>query len=132
MRLNLRIQSLSFQWNGAITYVFCTTCDFYLSSSHGTLHRSCIYFLKSQHEHFRYLINAHRFLFNANYFFLIDRSCSSSEFQCGNGQCIHLNFYCDGIDHCDDATDEIKCGKKKLTYNDTLDIWVSKRVGDCW
>jgi hypothetical protein len=37
--------------------------------------------------------------------------CAGAQYRCENGQCIHLTFYCDGTVHCDDSSDEDKCGK---------------------
>ncbi|XP_070571255.1 G-protein coupled receptor GRL101-like [Ptychodera flava] len=36
-------------------------------------------------------------------------SCTSDSFQCSNGQCIPISFYCDFIDQCGDNSDEEKC-----------------------
>ncbi|KAL3272499.1 hypothetical protein HHI36_013976, partial [Cryptolaemus montrouzieri] len=35
-------------------------------------------------------------------------ACRISEFPCRNGRCISLNKYCDGIDDCEDISDEPK------------------------
>ena len=37
--------------------------------------------------------------------------CSEGRFQCGDGQCISIDLYCDYIQHCADGSDEINCGK---------------------
>lgn len=36
-------------------------------------------------------------------------SCERGEFSCHSGQCIFLQFLCDGEDHCDDGSDETLC-----------------------
>ncbi|CAG2240579.1 VLDLR [Mytilus edulis] len=37
------------------------------------------------------------------------KTCSSGEFTCDSGQCIHINWKCDGEKDCYDSTDELKC-----------------------
>ena len=34
---------------------------------------------------------------------------SDCEFTCANGQCVELNDTCDGINHCEDGSDEMCC-----------------------
>lgn len=38
-------------------------------------------------------------------------SCSTAQFQCGNGRCIPLHWRCDFDNDCDDSSDETHCGK---------------------
>ena len=38
-------------------------------------------------------------------------ACSSSQYQCADGSCIHFTFYCDHIKHCNDGSDEQHCRK---------------------
>ena len=40
--------------------------------------------------------------------------CAPDEFTCGNGQCQHQNYVCDGSDDCGDNSDEEKdCGMQE-------------------
>lgn len=41
--------------------------------------------------------------------FSVREECSSSEFQCGNGQCISSSLHCDGNRDCLDHSDEEGC-----------------------
>jgi hypothetical protein len=45
--------------------------------------------------------------------------CESDEFRCGDGKCIPEYSYCDGLEHCEDLSDEKKgcIGKKPLKVN---------------
>ena len=39
-------------------------------------------------------------------------SCTEDQFECSDGECIPLNWLCDGVyADCSDAEDEINCGK---------------------
>ncbi|XP_012673086.2 complement factor I-like isoform X1 [Clupea harengus] len=38
-----------------------------------------------------------------------DADVSDCEFTCANGQCVELNDTCDGINHCEDGSDEMCC-----------------------
>lgn len=40
--------------------------------------------------------------------------CRASEFRCSDGQCINLDWRCDGDADCDDHSDEINCRKLTL------------------
>ena len=42
-------------------------------------------------------------------------SCKEGEFTCGNGLCVDLDKRCDGVEQCDDGTDEDKCKFIKLS-----------------
>ncbi|KAI8761390.1 low-density lipoprotein receptor-related protein 2, partial [Biomphalaria glabrata] len=37
------------------------------------------------------------------------RSCISSEWTCGTGECIDIGHRCDGTKQCTDTSDEWKC-----------------------
>ena len=43
---------------------------------------------------------------------LVGDGCPASSFECQNGQCISVNFYCDFTEDCDDGSDEASCGKR--------------------
>ncbi|KAJ7396919.1 complement factor I [Pitangus sulphuratus] len=50
------------------------------------------------------------------------RACSGDEFQCVNKKCIPLNKTCDGINDCEDLSDELCCrGKAKGAESDSMD-----------
>ena len=36
--------------------------------------------------------------------------CGAAEFECDNGECIVIDFVCDGHADCRDSTDELHCG----------------------
>lgn len=36
-------------------------------------------------------------------------SCDSNQFQCANGQCINIEWKCDGVVECTDNSDELNC-----------------------
>ena len=40
-------------------------------------------------------------------------NCTSTEFQCDNGECIPDERRCDLLNHCQDGTDEDNCSKNK-------------------
>ncbi|XP_015230707.1 PREDICTED: low-density lipoprotein receptor-related protein 2-like [Cyprinodon variegatus] len=40
---------------------------------------------------------------------LVQASCASNEFQCTNGQCINIEWRCDGTKDCTDDSDELNC-----------------------
>lgn len=40
---------------------------------------------------------------------LCEGVCDSGEFQCTNGQCINLDWRCDGTKDCTDDSDELNC-----------------------
>ena len=43
--------------------------------------------------------------------------CADVEFACSlSGFCIHKDWLCDGIDDCDDHSDELDCGKYVLLF----------------
>lgn len=37
------------------------------------------------------------------------RSCNRDEKTCRNGQCVQLQYVCDGRQDCDDGSDELAC-----------------------
>uniref|UniRef100_A0A3Q2DHQ2 EGF-like domain-containing protein n=1 Tax=Cyprinodon variegatus TaxID=28743 RepID=A0A3Q2DHQ2_CYPVA len=41
-------------------------------------------------------------------------SCASNEFQCTNGQCINIEWRCDGTKDCTDDSDELNCRKSNF------------------
>lgn len=43
--------------------------------------------------------------------------CRSTEYLCSDGQCINLDWRCDGDDDCEDKSDETDCRKKNICYN---------------
>ncbi|XP_014641845.1 PREDICTED: low-density lipoprotein receptor-related protein 6-like [Ceratotherium simum simum] len=42
-------------------------------------------------------------------YFSVHEKCSTSEFRCGNGQCISYSLHCDGSRDCLDHSDEEGC-----------------------
>jgi len=40
--------------------------------------------------------------------------CRSTEYLCTDGQCINLDWRCDGDEDCDDKSDETNCRKKQF------------------
>ncbi|XP_076114482.1 low-density lipoprotein receptor-like isoform X1 [Mytilus galloprovincialis] len=67
------------------------------------------------------------------------KTCSSGEFTCDSGQCIHINWKCDGEKDCYDSTDELKCNAStcrdeqfKCTHGKCIDIkWRCDGDKDC-
>ena len=41
--------------------------------------------------------------------------CGRHEFQCRNEMCISADFVCDGVNDCVDNSDELVCGKFKMS-----------------
>ena len=37
--------------------------------------------------------------------------CLQETYQCADGQCIDMSLYCDYVEDCEDASDELNCGK---------------------
>ncbi|KAK6965373.1 hypothetical protein BgiMline_029387, partial [Biomphalaria glabrata] len=40
--------------------------------------------------------------------------CSTSQWQCPNGKCIHQDLRCDGDYNCEDRSDERNCSKCEI------------------
>lgn len=40
---------------------------------------------------------------------LANVTCSAEEFTCANGQCISVDFVCNGLEDCNDGSDELDC-----------------------
>lgn len=54
------------------------------------------------------------------------RSCTESEFRCGNLRCIPDRWVCDHDNDCEDNSDERDCGKWRLFVG-----WLSVVTGGC-
>ena len=48
--------------------------------------------------------------------------CKSSEFMCGNLQCVSLDRVCDSKDDCGDYSDELQCDSATRKYQEP-GIW---------
>lgn len=44
------------------------------------------------------------------------RKCPESEWECGDGKCLHFIKRCDGLNDCSDKSDEILCGEVHIFY----------------
>lgn len=42
-------------------------------------------------------------------YFSLDYSCNAQEYRCGDGLCVKKEQLCDGVEHCNDGTDELFC-----------------------
>lgn len=49
------------------------------------------------------------------YFFVLE--CLQGEFMCDLTRCIAVSSRCDGLNDCDDRTDEQQCDSKKLDFS---------------
>ena len=53
-------------------------------------------------------------LFNSIWYhfnFHISKGCTSTQFNCANGQCVPVASRCNNIRECSDGSDELNCGK---------------------
>ena len=62
--------------------------------------------------------------------YILDHSCSSSEFKCPDSYCIESNLKCNGIPDCPNGEDESGCSGMFKVFKNIIENIVGERQGD--
>ena len=68
----------------------------------------------------------------------IANSCNNGQWQCVDGQCINVNYVCDGVDDCNDRSDEqiSQCRvQSESEFITSCNLWIAfdviRKIGYC-
>ena len=109
-------------WSQSWLYMARPCCSHIIFSYHATclwqhsiagIHQP--FSLVISHSPFQYVINQARSVHERHYYFslivlllcfMVGAACRENQWTCDSGQCIYHRYYCDGVAHCGDGSDE--------------------------